>query len=112
MVALFCSLRRIHQDCPVRCPIEIVLLVSMLEFIVAYVGMLRSVTVNDSQANFQLLFEGAVEKHKTCTMELITRSVEKRVKSVPLSVIEKARKATRYMMQRANTFILKHGGKP
>jgi hypothetical protein len=70
------------------------------------------VTVNDSQANFQLMFEGAVEKHKTCTMELITRSVEKRVKSVSLSVIEEARRATRYMMQRANTFILKHGGKP
>ena len=55
MVALFCILRRIHKDCPERCPIDIVLLVSMLEFIVAYGAETAEMTGDDLESYIKFI---------------------------------------------------------
>ena len=64
------------------------------------------------QACFRLMFEGAVEKHKSRTIDIFTRSVGEFERKVPFEEIEKAREEARGMIYHANTFIFEHGGIP
>ena len=65
MVGLLIILRRIHCAFPMNCPIQIILIVSMLEFIVAYGGGKGRKTKDDleSYINFIRSEWGNVGKH-------------------------------------------------